>query len=140
MRIEELRIYLVEVLRDMKKDFKTMDINFLSNEVDHYSIDKIPVQTVREISITGDMVCREVYNFRSRNVYGSGIATNLSNMGFWENFEEKIYSNNEKGILPKIDGITKISCLNCGSLLRAETQTCEMSIQIEIEYVKGGIV
>ena len=69
-----------------------------------------------------------------RYTYGSNIAENLENMGFWEEFESKIYSNNEKGTLPNIDGIIEIKCLNCGSIQDAEPQSCVMSIQIEIDY------
>lgn len=131
-RADELKTYLIDILDNMSKDYQTLNINFLASEVDNYSLDKIPTATTVETTITGIVTKREVYNFRSRNKYGSDIAQNLENIGFWEKFESKIYSNNEKGILPK--GIKKIECLNCGSLQQAETQTCEMSIQIQIEY------
>ena len=134
-RTEQLKSYLMDVLNDMRKEFEMLNINFLSNEIDNYSLDKIPTQSVIETTITGKQKKKDVYNFRSRNAYGSNEAINLSNMGFWETFERVIYSNNEQGILPNIDGIYEIKCLNCGSLQRAETQTCEMSIQIEIDYL-----
>ena len=134
-RTEQLKSYLMDVLNDMRKEFEMLNINFLSSEIDNYSLDKIPTQSVIETTITGKQKKKDVYNFRSRNAYGSNEAINLSNMGFWETFERVIYSNNEQGILPNIDGIYEIKCLNCGSLQRAETQTCEMSIQIEIDYL-----
>ena len=132
MRIEALKTYLINVLNELNKEFKILNINFLASDIDNFSIDKIPTKTLVETSITGIVRRREVYNFRSRNNYGSEVASNLSNMGFWERFESKIYSNNEQGILP--NGINEIKCLNCGSLQRADTHTCEMSIQIEINY------
>lgn len=133
-RVDNLKTYLIEVLDELNKDFKILNVNFLASDVDNFSLDKIPTQTVIETSIIGIVTRKDVFNFRSRNTYGSDIATNLNNMGFWEEFEEKIYSNNKQGILPNITGIKEIKCLNCGSLLRADTQTCEMSIQIEIDY------
>lgn len=136
-RTEQLKIYLMGVLDSLYKDFEMLNINFLSSEIDNYSLDKIPTQSVIETTITGKQKKKDVYNFRSRNAYGSNEATNLSNMGFWEVFEKVIYSNNEQGILPNIDGIYEIKCLNCGSLRRADTQTCEMSIQIEIDYLEN---
>ena len=133
-RIENLKTYLVNVLNELQKKYKIMNVNFLDKEVDNYSIDRIPTQMEVETYITGKSICKDVYNFRSRNSYNSNVAENLSNIGFWEAFEEKIYSNNEQGILPV--GTNKIRCLNSGSLQRADAQTCEMSIQIQIEYEK----
>lgn len=135
-RINAMKEYLVGVLIELGKDFDVLNVNFLSNEVDNYSLDKIPTQSTVETTITGKRLMRDTYNFRSRNYYGSEIAENLANIGFWEAFEEKIYSNNEQGILPSINGITKIECLNPGSLQKAGTETCEMSIQIRAEFEK----
>ena len=45
-----------------------------------------------------------------------------------------ISSNNKQGILPDIDGIQEIKCLNCGSMNNASTNTAEFDIQIEIDY------
>lgn len=135
-RVEATKNYLVTVLNDLNKDFNVLNVNYLSNEVDNYSLDKIPTQSKIETTITGKRLMKDVYNFRSRNSYSSAIATNLSNLGFWEAFEEKIYSNNDQGILPSIEGIQEIMCLNCGSLQRAGTETCEMLIQIEVDYIK----
>ena len=134
VRVEVLKNYLVEILNSLQKEYKTFNVNFLPSDVDNYSLNKIPTRTKKEVDITGNRINKEVYVLSSRNQYSSNIALNIANMGFWEAFEDKIYSNNENGILPSIEGIIKIECLNCGSLTRAQTQTCEMSIQIQIEY------
>ena len=55
-------------------------------------------------------------------------------MGFFEIFEKLISSNNEKGILPNIEGIQSIQCLNCASMTNANTNTAEFDIQLQIEY------
>jgi len=138
IRIEAIKDYLVEMLTDLTQYFETININFLSNEPENYSIDKIPTQSKIEETITGKKLMKDVYNFRCRKPYSSEMAVNLSNMGFWETFESKIYSNNEQGILPNIKEIQEIKCLNCGSIQRAGTETCEMSIQIEADYIEDG--
>ena len=135
-RIDKIRTYLMNVLSELQREFETMNINFLSNEVDNYSITKMPMKSVVETSITGTRLCKDVYQFSGKFTYGSEVAENLNNIGFWEEFEEKIYSNNEKGVLPEIKDIKEIKCLNCGSLRVANTQDCEMTIQIEINYEK----
>lgn len=135
-RIEATKNYLVQILDDLNKKFNIINYDFLSSEVDYFSLDKIPTKSKIEETITGNKEYKDVFNFRGRFAYGSDVAQNLSNIGFWEDFEDIIESNNEEGILPLFDGVKAIYCLNCGSVQRANTQDCEMSIQIEIDYEK----
>ena len=119
-RIYKLREYLLTILDDIRKDKKSsINANMLSNNVDNYSLDKIPVQTNSEKWITGQIIRKEVYSFRSRVAYSIETITNLENVGFYEVFESKISSNNKEGILPTIENIQEIECLNCGSLVDA---------------------
>ena len=106
----------------------------LSNEPNNYSLDKIPTSSTVEEWITGTKICRDVYSFRSRAGYSQDTIENLINVGFFEIFEKLISSNNEKGILPDIEGIQSIQCLNCGSMNNANTNTAEFDIQIQITY------
>ena len=84
--------------------------------------------------ITGEEIHRDVFSFRSRNNYSQDTLINLLNIGFFEVFESIINSNNKKGILPDIQGIESIRCLNCGSMNNATTNTAEFDIQIQITY------
>lgn len=137
-RITKLRLYMFEILDNLLTDTNyQVNANFLSNDINNYSLDKIP--TSKEP--TGNWIIptkeyRDVYEFRSRNAYGQDEITNLTNIGFFEALEDKIYSNNEQGVLPDIDGIESIECLNCGALNIADTNTAEFSIQIQITYLK----
>ena len=135
-RITKLRDYLFNIIDTLmtNNDAYQINSNMLSNDVNNYSIDKIPTQTTVERWITGVEIHRDVFSFRSRMTYSQDVINNLSNIGFFEDFEAKIYSNNEKGILPEIDGIEKIECLNCGTMNFAETNTAEFDIQIQITY------
>ena len=137
-RIYKLREYLLTILDDIRKDKKSsINAKMLSNNVDNYSLDKIPVQTNSEKWITGQIIRKEVYSFRSRVAYSIETITNLENVGFYEVFESKISSNNKEGILPTIENIQEIECLNCGSLVDATTNTAEFDIQIQITYKEG---
>lgn len=135
-RITKLRDYLFNIIDTLIADNDEYQINtnMLSNDINNYSIDKIPTQTTVERWITGIEIHRDVFSFRSRMAYSQDVINNLSNIGFFEDFEAKIYNNNEKGILPEIDGIEKIECLNCGTMNFAETNTAEFDIQIQITY------
>lgn len=135
LRITKLRAYLISIIDTLLTDTKyTINANMLSADPNNYSLDKIPTDPNVEKWITGDTIHRDVYSFRSRNNYSQDTLNNLINIGFFEVFEKIISSNNKSRILPDIDGIQEIKCLNCGSMNNASTNTAEFDIQIEIDY------
>lgn len=133
-RIAKLRSYLMGVLETLTNKKYPINADMLSNNPNNYSLDKIPTASIVQKWITGDEIHRDVYSFRSRREYSQDTINNLSNIGFFEDFENLIKSNNKKGILPEIRGIEKIECLNCGTLNYADTNTAEFDIQIQITY------
>ena len=135
LRITKLRTYLLSIIDVLVTNKKyQINANMLSNEPNNYSLDKIPTSSTVEEWITGTKICRDVYSFRSRVGYSQDTIENLINVGFFEIFEKLISSNNEKGILPNIEGIQSIQCLNCGSMTNANTNTAEFDIQLQITY------
>lgn len=139
LRVTKLRAYLMDIITELIGQYGEMNINFLSDEPNNYSLDKIPVVTEVQRWITGDVLYRDVYSFRSRMNYSADTMTNIENIGFYETFEKVIKQANDNNILPDIDGIQSISCLNCGTLNRANTNTAEFDIQIQIEYRENNI-
>ena len=138
LRITKLRTYLLSIIDVLVTNKKyQINANMLSNKPNNYSLDKIPTSSTVEEWITGTKICRDVYSFRSRVGYSQDTIENLINVGFFEIFEKLISSNNEKGILPNIEGIQSIQCLNCGSMNNANTNTAEFDIQIQITYKEG---
>lgn len=134
-RISKLRTYLFSIIDTLATDKNyQINANMLSNDINNYSLDKIPVQQEVERWITGMIIHRDVFSFRSRNAYSQDVINNLSNIGFFEQFESIIKSNNKKGVLPDIKGIESIECLNCGTMLSSDTNTAEFDIQIQITY------
>lgn len=134
LRVTKLRAYLMDIITELIGQYGEMNINFLSNEPNNYSLDKIPVVTEVQKWIIGDTLYRDVYSFRSRMNYSADTMTNIENIGFYETFEKIIKQKNDSNDLPDIQGIQSISCLNCGTLNRANTNTAEFDIQIQIEY------
>lgn len=136
-RIGKLREYLLGIIDTLTQNNKSqINANMLSNDINNYSLDKIPTDSTVEEWIIGENIYRDIYSFRSRKAYSQDTINNLNNIGFFEQFEDKIKSNNDKGILPSIDGIESIECLNCGTLNIAGTNTAEFDIQIQIIYRK----
>lgn len=143
-RISKLRLYLFNIVEELNSSIKQINANMLSCDIDNYSLDKIPTNTEVEKWIIGIVKRRDVYSFRSRVSYSQDTINNLKNIGFFEQFENKIKSNNDKGVLPEIDNIESIECLNCGTMVNVDGTTAEFDIQIQITYrennEKGGDV
>ena len=134
-RISKLRTYLFSIIDTLatNKNYQ-INANMLSNDINNYSLDKIPTSSQVEKWVTGLEIHRDVFSFKSRNAYSQDVINNLSNIGFFEQFESIIKSNNKKGVLPEIKGIESIECLNCGTMLSSDTNTAEFDIQIQITY------
>lgn len=134
-RISKLREYLLDVLKNtLTSNIIQINADMLDNEPDNYSLDKIPTASTVEKWVMGVEIHKDVYSFRSRKDYSQDTINNLSNIGFFEQFEQLIKSNNKKGVLPNIDGIQSIECLNCGTMNSADGKTAIFDIQIQITY------
>lgn len=134
-RISKLRLYLFTIIDALTSSNNSqINADMLSNDINNYSLDKIPTASTIERWITGDEIHRDVYSFRSRMAYSQDTINNLENIGFFEKFEKIIRNNNEAQILPDIEGIESIECLNCGTLINANTNSAEFDIQIQITY------
>lgn len=135
-RIAKLGQYLEIILETLNSKYKKVNADFLGLEVNNYSLDKIPTASVVEKWITGLEIHRDVYSFRSRSSYSSDRLNNLKNIGFFEEFESIIRTNNDNGILPDIKGIEKIECLNCGTFNREDEsgKSAIFDIQLQITY------
>lgn len=135
-RIAKLGKYLETILEELNNKYKKINANFLGIDVNNYSLDKIPTASEVETWLTGTKICRDVYSFRSRNAYSSDRLSNLKNIGFFEAFQKIINSNNDNGILPEIDNIESIECLNQGTFNSADAsgKTAVFDIQLQIVY------
>lgn len=133
-RIEKIRDYLFDVINSLTEN-RNYQINadWLGN-VGDFSLDKIPTETETIKWITGNSIKRDVFSFRSRKSYSADELNNLDNIGFFEDFEAKIKSNNDKGILPNIPRIESIKCLSCGTLIGVDGTRATFDIQIETRY------
>lgn len=134
-RVKKLADYLITYVNELLNvNASKINVNALSKDVNNYSLDKIPTNSEVETWITGLEIHKDVYSFRSRNEYSLDLINNLKNIGFFEKFENIIDSNNKKGVLPDIDGIESIECLNCGTMNVVNTNTAIFDIQIQIVY------
>ena len=135
LRITKLRTYLFGIIEDLNEQYKQINVNFLSDDINNYSLDRIPTDTEVEQWIIGQIKHKDVYSFRSRMGYSPDVMSNISNIGFYEQLEQTIKENNENGILPDIEGIESIECLNSGTMVSNDDgKTAEFDIQVQITY------
>ncbi len=134
-RITKLRQYLFDVINTLTNDNNyQINADMLSKDINDYSLDKIPTDSYIESWIIGDTIKQDTFSFRTRKAYSQDTINNLTNIAFFERFEDTIKSNNEAGVLPDIDGIESIECLNCGTMIANETNSAIFNIQIRITY------
>ena len=133
-RISKLRNYLFDTINTLTTN-RNYQINadFLG-DVDDFSLDKIPTESIVTKWIDATEVHKDIYSFRSRKSYSLDYINNLENIGFFEDFERSIKSNNDEGVLPDINGIQSIECLNCGTLNSVDGTEATFDIQIQITY------
>lgn len=135
-RISKLRDYLFGIINTLTTNRKyQINADMLSNKVDDYSLDKIPTNTEIEKWVIGVSKKRDLYSFRTRKAYSQDTINNLKNIGFFEEFENIIKTNNEEGILPQINNVESIECLNCGTLITTDETSAIFDIQIQVTYI-----
>lgn len=130
-RISKLREYLLKILKDIIEE---LNVSYLDSEIESYSLRRMPVSQTVEQWIIPITKKREVYNFISRKTFSNDLKDNLLNIGFFEKFEKNIIENNKNKILPEIENIEKIECLNTGTIQNVTPETSVFSIQIQITY------
>ena len=135
-RIAKLREYLFNIINNLQSNTNyQINANMLSNKIDDYSLDKIPSSIEIEKWIIGVEIHRDIYSFRTRKSYSQDTITNLKNMGFFEDFEDAIKTNNDKGNLPDIEGIESIECLNPFTFNQNDNgNSAVFDIQLQITY------
>lgn len=134
-RISKLRTYLFDIITSITEDANYQINADMLGGIGDYSLDKIPTQQEAEPSwIIGVQVKKDVYAFRSRKAYSQDTINNLKNIGFFETFENIIKTNNDRGILPNIEHIESIECLNSGTLNSVDGTQAIFDIQIQIIY------
>ena len=113
-----------------------INVDFLSNEPIQYVIEPIPVEPIIKPYKDGGSLRQFVFQFGSREYYGTDVIQNMKNTEFYEDFSALIEDNNRKGVLPEIDGIQSIECLSNGTINEDNTSNAKYVIQMRITYYK----
>ena len=132
--ISKIRQYFFEL--GIIDENSNINVDFLSNEPIQYVIEPIPVEPIIKPYKDGGTLRQFVFQFGSREYFGADVIQNMKNTEFYEDFSALIEDNNKKGVLPKIDGIQSIECLNNGTINEDNTDNAKYVIQMRITYYK----
>ena len=133
--IEKIKEYFLQNVT-LAQEFENILIDFLGDEATTYSIEPIPTESVVRRYADGGSLNQLVFQFGSREFYDNGVAQNINNLDFYEKFQNEIETNNKNGVLPDIEGIQSIECLNNGTIQDVQSRTAKYVIQMRITYEK----
>ena len=143
MIIESIRNYMrnLECLDTFNNAIR-VNINYLEENPDTYSIEEVPVEPVVKKYINGDSIRQYAFIFTSREPYGADVLTNIDNSGFYEKLADEIERNNENEIFPLLDdGLEplKIEVTSTGYAFAVTEDTAQYQINLRLKYFKKGM-
>lgn len=143
MIIESIRNYMrnLECLDTFNNAIR-VNVNYLEENPDTYSIEEVPVEPVVKKYINGDSIRQYAFIFTSREPYGVDVLTNIDNSGFYEKLADEIERNNENEIFPLLDdGLEplKIEVTSTGYAFAVTEDTAQYQINLRLKYFKKGM-
>lgn len=132
--IEKIRKYLIE--NKIVDEECRVNVDFLGENPTEFAIIPIAVNPILKKYIDGSSLRQYQFQLISCSYYGADVLQNMANSKFYEELYDKIETFNDEGILPDIEGIESIECLNNGAILDATVNAARYSIQMRITYEK----
>lgn len=139
---------IIESVRDFIKKcpkIKTFDdavainINYLNEKPDTYSIEEVPVNPIVKRYVGGSTLRQKVFMFCSRNSYGEDVFNNINNSRFYEEFAEWIEEMNNNDELPILDcnkESQKIEVITNGYAFATEVDKARYQIEFRLTYLQ----
>lgn len=118
-------------------DAISININYLNEKLDTYSIEEVPVNPIVKRYVGGSTLRQKVFIFCSRNSYSEDVFNNINNSGFYEEFAEWIEEMNNKGELPELEGnkeAQKIEIITNGYAFATEVDKARYQIEFRLTY------
>lgn len=114
-----------------------INVEFLSEKPTEFSIEKVSTNPIIEKYIDGSSYRQFQFQLVSCNEYSAELAQNIATSEFYENFYNTIEEKNKQKLLPNIEGIDTIECLDNGAMINANENTARYSILMRIKYYKA---
>ena len=119
---------------------KYFGADYMGENATEYAVFSIPSSLKYRENILGKRVLRETqeqnFVFAAKIPYGSDVSQNLQNLGFFQDVEAWIRTQNAAGNFPEWDGgtITAIEVTNTGAPMQMGTDAARYQMQIKVTY------
>lgn len=122
-------------------DLKRLNIDFLPEDPDTYSIEGIPAPEKIATYLDGSTERQFVFVFAARLYYSEEVRNNIENSGFYEKFAEWLEKQTEADNLPILDEgrtASKIEAMSSGYLydIAGDLTNARYQIQCRLIYDK----
>jgi hypothetical protein len=115
-----------------------LDVDFLDDEADTYSVDSIPCEAVLKRYVDGSTRRQFQFAISSRRFYEQNISQNLENLQFFENLTEWVEKKAGARELPEMDGGRTAQAIFVTSsaypFVITENGLARYQIQLRLEY------
>lgn len=124
------------------KDIFNLNVNYLSEETDSFSVEEIPAQRIIGEDILGNKICQSLFAVAGRLNYSENTKENIDNIGLFEKLQDWIEKQNEKGNFPELqNGLIpkKIEVISSGYIAETlvDMSNAIYQIELKLEYTKG---
>lgn len=138
---------VIEYIRKWLKEYPglkgRLDVDFLDEEADTYSIDTTPCEEVIKRYARGATKKQYQFAISSRRFYEQNIETNLSNLQFFEDLTKWIEEKVQKRELPEMDSnrtaLKIVVTSNAYPFIISENGMARYQIQLRLEYYNKGV-
>lgn len=137
--IESVRNYIktCPYLTELAK----VNVDFLPDDPTTYSIEQTPTEPVLKKYMDGSTDRQFTFVFACRMFYSDEMMNNISNSGFFDNFQNWLYDNSENDILPQLgEGMMaeRIEAISSGYLfdISGDLTNARYQIQCRLLYEK----
>ena len=138
MIIESVREYM-ESLDCMREYNKAINVNYLAEDIDNFSIEESPTAPIIKRYANGSSIRAYDFSFNSREIYGIELLQNIANSNFYEELLNEIEAKNDIGDLPKLDkGLSSIGIEVTSSpyIVSNDEESSIYQINLRLKYFK----
>ena len=122
-------------------DLKSMGIDFLSNDVNIASIDRTPIQPLKNNRVTGNKIKKAIFTLKVKLNHSDELKQQIENSDFLENFEDWLEEQDDIANFPILKQNKKVTSIYVSSsnyllAIDPSLRKAIYQVQIIVEYEK----
>lgn len=132
---------IIECVRDFILTFPELKdgavmIDYLSSDATEYVIEAVPCDPFYKRYTDGGGIRQAEFVFASREVYTADLEKLTENSAFYEAFENWLFEQSQKGVLPDLDGrdAHSLEVLTRDYVFDTDADTARYQMQLRLLY------